>query len=57
MHKLMAMPVSVSESAPKRASSVTEYKVIVFIIFIQIHAAFMCPNDVGYGSICIPLAL
>lgn len=32
MHKLMVMPVSVSQSAPKLASSVTEYIVIVLIL-------------------------
>ena len=32
MHKLMVVPISVSQSAPKLASSVTEYRGIVFTL-------------------------
>lgn len=53
----MAMPISVSQSAPKTSFICHRIHSHCVHYFILIHAAFMCPNEVGYGSICIPLAL
>lgn len=57
LHKLMAMPISVSQSAPQTSFICHRIHSHCVHYFILIHAAFMCPNEVGYGSICIPLAL
>lgn len=53
----MAMPISVSPSAPKTSFICHRIHSHCVHYFILIHAAFMRPNEVGYGGICIPLAL